>query len=85
MVGLGISRTACEERVRFRDLKGRFHGGAFAVNRFLLYAAPPGPRGLPARILAVLAYAFPPLLFAELAAYEIVARNRGCRLLNPRE
>ena len=55
------------------------------MNRFLLYAAPPGPRGLPARILAVLAYAFPPLLLAELAAYEIVAWNRGCRLLNPRE
>ncbi len=85
MARLGISRTACEERVRFRDLKGRFHGGAFAVNRFLLYAAPPGLRGLPARVLAVLAYAFPPLLLAELAAYEIVARNRGCRLLNPSE
>ncbi len=29
------------------------------------------------------AYVLPPLLLAELAAYEIVARNRHCRLLNP--
>lgn len=69
--------------MRFRDVRGKFHGGAFAVNRFVLHAAPPGLKGLPARILVVAAYVFPPLLVAELAAYEIVARNRHCRLLNP--
>ena len=69
--------------MRFRDVHGNFHGGAFAVNRFLFHAAPPGPRGLPARALVVAAYAFPPLLIAELAAYEVVARNRHCRFLNP--
>jgi len=79
---LGVSRAACEKRVRFRDPRGKFHGGAFAVNRFVFHAAPPGPRGLPARTLVVAAYAFPPLLIAELAAYEIVARNRHCRFLN---
>lgn len=80
---LGISRTACERRLRFRDAQGRFHGGAFAVNRFLLHAAPAGLQGVPARTLAILFYALPPLLLAELIAYEIVARNRSCRLLNP--
>ena len=80
---LGVSRAACEKRVRFRDARGRFHGGAFAVNRFVLHAAPPGWKGLPARCLAVAFYALPPLLLAELAAYEIVARNRHCRFLNP--
>ena len=80
---LGISRAACERRLRFRDARGRFHGGAFAVNRFLLHAAPPGLRGAPSRALAILCYAFPPLLLAELVAYEIVARNRGCRLFDP--
>jgi len=80
---LGVSRAACEKRVRFRDSRGRFHGGAFAVNRFILHAAPPGSAGLPARLLVVAAYVLPPLLLAELAAYEIVARNRNCRLLNP--
>ncbi len=80
---LGVSRSACEKRVRFRDARGRFHGGGFAVNRFILHAAPPGRKGLPARLLVVAAYVFPPLLLAELAAYEIVARNRHCRLLNP--
>ncbi len=79
---LGVSRSACEKRVRFRDVRGRFHGGAFAVNRFILHAAPPGWKGLPARFLVVAAYVLPPLLLAELAAYEIVARNRNCRLLN---
>ncbi len=79
---LSVSRSACEKRVRFRDVRGRFHGGAFAVNRFILHAAPPGWKGLPARFLVVAAYVLPPLLLAELAAYEIVARNRNCRLLN---
>ncbi len=80
---LGVSRAACEKRVRFRDARGRFHGGAFAVNRFILHAAPPGWTGLPARFLVMAAYVLPPLLLAELAAYEIVARNRNCRLFNP--
>ena len=80
---LGVSRTACEKRVRFRDARGTFHGGAFAVNRFVLHAAPSGWRGLAARISVLLAYIVPPLLLAEIAAYEIVARNRHCRLLNP--
>ncbi len=53
------------------------------MNRFLLYAAPPGLPGFPSRALALLCYAFPPLLLAELLAYELVARNRDCRLLNP--
>lgn len=69
--------------MRFRNARGRFHGGAFAVNRFVFHAAPAGWKGLPARALVVAAYALPPLLLAELAAYEIVARNRNCRLLNP--
>lgn len=46
------------------------------MNRFLLFAAPPGWRGLPIRALVILAYALPPLLLAELAGYEIVARSR---------
>ena len=83
MQQLGVSRAACESRVRFRAVRGRWHGGAFAVNRFVLHAAPDGWRGVPARALALLAYAFPPLLLAELLAYEIVARNRHCRFLNP--
>ncbi|MDE2881356.1 MAG: hypothetical protein OXU35_10215 [Acidobacteriota bacterium] len=49
----------------------------------MLHAAPPGWTGLPARFLVMAAYVLPPLLLAELAAYEIVARNRHCRLLNP--
>jgi len=53
------------------------------VNRFVLHAAPSGWTGLPARFLVIAAYVLPPLLLAELAAYEIVARNRHCRLLNP--
>lgn len=69
--------------MRFRDARGKLHGGAFAVNRFVLHAAPPGRRGLPARTLVVAAYVLPPLLIAEIAAYELVARNRHCRLLNP--
>lgn len=80
---LGVSRAACERRVRFRDTRGVFHGGAFAVNRFVLHAAPPGWKGFPARFLVVAVCVLPPLLLAELAAYEIVARNRHCRLLNP--
>jgi hypothetical protein len=80
---LGISRAACERRVRFRNARGKFHGGAFAVNRFVFHAAPDGWKGLPARALVVAAYVLPPLLFLELAAYEVVARNRNCSLLNP--
>ena len=81
---LGISRAACQRRLRYRDARGRVHGGAFAVNRFLFHAAPPGVRGLPVRLLVLVAWMFPPLLLVELLAYEVVARNRNCRLLNPR-
>ena len=81
---LGISRDACARRLRFRDRKGRWHGGAFAVNRFLLAAAPRGLRGLPVRALVVLAFLFPPLLLAELLGYEIVARSRRrCAVSEP--
>ncbi len=53
------------------------------MNRLMLDCAPRGMRGVPARALAVLAYAFPPLLLAELLAYEIVARNRRRRCREP--
>ena len=84
LAALGVSRAACSRRVRFRDARGRFHGGAFAVNRFVLGSAPRGWRGLPIRALVILAYAFPPLLLVELLAYEIVARNRNrlCQALD---
>lgn len=73
-----MTRADCEARLRFRDRRGRVHGGAFAVNRFVFFAAPPGLRGLPARVLVAALYLLPPLLLLEMLAYELVARNRAC-------
>lgn len=75
---LGVTRAQCEARLRFRDARGRVHGGALAVNRFVRDAAPAGWRGVPARFLAAAFTWVPPLLFLEVIAYEVVARNRGC-------
>ena len=75
---LGVTRAQCEARLRFRDARGRVHGGALAVNRFVWDAAPAGWRGVPARALAVAFTLLPPLLLLEVIAYEVVARNRGC-------
>ena len=74
---LGLSRKDCARRLRFREEGGRISGGAFAVNRFLLAAAPPGWRGSPVRTAVRLVVGFPPLLLLEIAAYELVARNRS--------
>ncbi len=75
---LGVTRAECEARLRFRNRRGRWFGGAFAVNRFLWFAAPPGLRGAPARTLVLAFYLLPPLLLLEVIGYALVARNRGC-------
>lgn len=75
---LGVTRSRCEARLRFRSLRGRWRGGALAVNAFVWAAAPRGWRGLPARTLAAAFTLLPPLLLLEMLAYEVVARNRGC-------
>ena len=77
LAGLGLSREDCFRRLRFRDAAGRVHGGAFAVNRFLLAAAPPGPRGLPVRLGVWIFYLLPPLLLAEIVGYELFGRYRS--------
>ena len=74
---LGLSREACARRLRFREAGGRVHGGAFAVNRFLLAGAPPGWRGVLVRGAVWVVVVFVPLLLLEIALYELVARNRG--------
>lgn len=74
---MGLSPADCERRLRFRAASGRVFGGVFAVNRFLLAAAPSGPGGFAARLLVLLCYALPPLLLLEWAGYELFARNRS--------
>lgn len=77
LAAMGLSRADCERRLRFRAASGRVFGGVFAVNRFLLAAAPPGFGGIAARALVLVCYALPPLLALEWAAYELFARNRA--------
>ncbi len=74
---LGLSREDCARSLRFRDAGGRVHGGAFAVNRFVLAAAPGNWRGALIRIAVAMFYVLPPLLLVEIAAYEAFARNRN--------
>lgn len=77
LVAIGLSRADCERRLRFRAASGRVFGGVFAVNRFLLAAAPSGPGGFGVRLAVLLCYALPPLLLLEWAGYELFARNRS--------
>ena len=77
LADLGLSRADCFRRLRFRDARARVHGGAFAVNRFLLAAAPPGWRGMPVRLAVWLLYLLPPLLLLEVVGYEIFGRYRS--------
>ena len=73
---LGLSRRDCARSLRFVGASGRVHGGAFAVNRFVLAAAPRNWRGALIRIAVAMLYVLPPLLLFEIAAYEAFARNR---------
>lgn len=77
LAAMGLSRADCERRLQFRNASGRVFGGVFAVNRFLLAAAPPGLGGAAVRGLVLVGYALPPLLLLEWAAYELFARNRA--------
>lgn len=77
LAAMGLSRADCERRLRFRAASGRVFGGVFAVNRFFLAAAPPGPGGAAVRALVLVSYALPPLLALEWAAYELFARHRA--------
>lgn len=73
---IGLTEEECARRLRFRGASGRLFGGAFAVNRFLLAAAPANLGGRLVRAAVALCYALPPLLLLEVAAYELFARNR---------
>ena len=65
----GISHAHCAQRLQLITRQGKVHSGAFAVNNFLAHY-------FPWKLLVVLLYVVPPLLFAEMIGYEIVARNR---------
>jgi predicted DCC family thiol-disulfide oxidoreductase YuxK len=65
----GINHTDCAKRLQLITRQGNVHSGAFAVNNFLVHY-------FPWRLLVLLLYLVPPLLFLEIIGYEIVARNR---------
>jgi predicted DCC family thiol-disulfide oxidoreductase YuxK len=69
LAAIGLSYEHCSYEAQAIDLEGRALGGAIAVNYVLL-------RRFPWNILVVIAYALPPLLLIEMAAYRLVARNR---------
>ena len=73
---MGLTAGDCARRLRFRAESGRVFGGAFAVNRFLLAAAPANFGGRLVRAAVALCYTLPPLLLLEVGAYELFARNR---------
>jgi predicted DCC family thiol-disulfide oxidoreductase YuxK len=65
----GIDHADCAQRLQLITRQGKVHSGAFAVNNFLVqYFA--------WKLLVLLLYVVPPLLFLEIIGYEIVARNR---------
>ena len=69
LAALGLDEAQCAQYLRVVDARGRVHSGALAVNRFLWDVAPWS-------VLVGLLYVFPALLLAEVAVYELVARNR---------
>lgn len=65
----GIDHAHCAQRLQLITRQGKVHSGAFAVNNFLVHY-------FPWKLLVLLLYVAPPLLFLEIIGYEIVARNR---------
>ena len=65
----GLSRADCLRRLQVISRKGTVHSGAFGVNFFFVHY-------FPWKLLVILLYLVPPLLFTEIVVYELVARNR---------
>ena len=65
----GINHADCARRLQLITRQGKVHSGAFAVNNFLVHY-------FPWKLLVLLLYVVPPLLFLEIIGYELVAKNR---------
>ena len=65
----GINHADCARRLQLITRQGKVHSGAFAVNNFLVHY-------FPWKLLVLLLYVVPPLLFLEIVGYELVAKNR---------
>jgi predicted DCC family thiol-disulfide oxidoreductase YuxK len=66
----GLTYSDCSRKLQAVTDSGRVHSGAFAVNYFLWHQ-------FPWAVLVAIIYALPVLLLLELAAYRLVAANRG--------